>query len=621
MEARMVRIINFLFKTSLAMSLIGCASSGHQFFDSAMNDKNRAPASLGIPSSYDQEITTIDPMHNQAEADYLFLKSEMESSAGRSAETIELLKSALIYDPEAATLMQRLAIEYYKNAKISDATYWAERAIAISPQRRDLNLLVAGLYTTTKNYAKAEDLYKGLIKKDDEDTEAMLYLGAVYTEQKNYPKAIGLFKSLSQQTGYPSRYLAHYYLARVYSEQNKKANFKKIKDELRKSISQRPDFFEAINMLGHFIEKDEGEAKAYSFYADHQSKYGPSVKLADILSQYYISKNDFDSAYEQLEILDESSEDMVQVKLKMALILIEKKVYDKAIVKLNEILQTAPESDKVRFYLAAVYEEKRDFKNALEQYIMIEKTSGYFEEARLHAAFIAKLMGDPDKAMSVLKESIDKKIENPQSYFLMSQLFEEKKDFKNALNTLKTAEVKFHKSSDVYYHLGILLDKMNLKDDMIVNMQKVIEIEPEHAQALNYLAYTWADSGKNLEQAESYARKAVEKENEDAFIMDTLGWVLFKKGKFKEAVTVLEKAHEMQPQVSIISEHLGDIYTKMNLHSKARLLFIKAVEAEADLDRKKEIKYKLSQIEDALKNLRVPSSIGSGSNKNGSLQP
>ena len=610
----MIRIQILLFKIILSMSLFGCTTSSHQFFDSAMNDKNRAPASLGIPESFDQAVTTIDPMHNQAEADFLFLKSEMESNAGRSTETIELLKSALIYDPESSTFMQRLSVEYYKTAKINDAIYWAEKAKALSPQRRDLNLLVAGLYTTTKNYTKAEDLYKRLILKDKEDVEAKLYLGAVYTEQKNYLKAIVVFKNLSQHPGYTSKYLAHYYLARVYSEQSK-SNLNKVKEQLKKSIYLKPDFFEAINMLGHLIEKEEGLVKAYSFYAVHQQKHGPNIKLAEMLSQYYITLNEFDKAYEQLEILDESSDDLIQVKLKMALILIEKKIYDKATVKLQEILQIAPESDKVRFYLAAVYEEKKDFNNAFAQYMQIEKASSYFEESRLHAAFISKLMGNPDKALSMLQESIDKKVENPQSYFLMSQLFEDKKDYKKAMDILKQAEVKFSKNTQVYYHLGKLQDKMNLKDDMVTNMKKVVELEPEHAQALNYLAYTWAENGNELELAESYARKAVDKEKDDAFILDTLGWVLFKKAKFKEAVEVLEKAHSMQPQVSIISEHLGDVYTKMNLSSKARILFIKAVESEADLDRKKEIKSKLTQIEVILKNLRVPSSIDTGSSK------
>lgn len=608
----MIRIKILLFRFTLALCMAGCASKSHQFFDSAMNDKNRAPASFAIPEAFDPNITTIDPMHNQAEADFLFLKSEMESSAGRSKEAIELLKSALVYDPESPTMMQRLAIEYYKSAKLNDATYWAERAKSLAPNRRDLILLVAGLYTTTKNYTKAEELYKALLKFDAEDSEALLYLGAVYTEQKNYPKAINAFKNLSEQTGYSSKYLAHYYLARVFAEQSN-TNSKKVKEQLKKSITLKPDFFEAASLLGHMIEKEEGSEKAYAFYAEHQRKYGPNSKLAEILSQYYISKNEFDKAYEQLEILDDSSEELIQVKLKMALILIEKKVYDKAIAKLQQILDVAPESDKVRFYLAAVYEEKKEFKNAVDQYLKIDRASGYFEEARLHAAFLIKLMGDPGLALIMLTESIEKKVENPQSYFLWSQLLEDKKDLKNALAALNTAVLKFPKHSQVFYQLGTLQDRMNLKTEMVSTMKKVIDLEPDHAQALNYLAYTWAEAGKDLELAESYARKAAAKEVGDAFILDTLGWVLFKKGKFKEAVEVLEKAHALQPDVSIISEHLGDVYIKLNMQSKARLLFLRAAEGEDNTERKNEINTKLTQIESDLKNLRLPSSVEPGS--------
>ena len=227
-------------------------------------------------------------------------------------------------------------------------------------------------------------------------------------------------------------------------------------------------------------------------------------------------------------------------------------------------------------------------------------------------------MGDPELAMTYIKESTDHKVENPQSYFLMSQLFEDKKDLKNAQAQLKKAIEKFPKNPVVFYQMGTLQDRMNLKNEMTASMKKVIELEPEHAQALNYLAYTWAEAGKELDLAESYARKAASKETGDAFILDTLGWVLFKKGKFKEAVDVLEKAHAMQPEVSIILEHLGDVYIKLNMHSKARLLFLKAAEGEDNTERKMEINSKLTQVESDLKSLRLPSSVEPGSGKDGS---
>ncbi|MGZ3692468.1 MAG: tetratricopeptide repeat protein, partial [Pseudobdellovibrio sp.] len=569
-------------------------------------------ASLGVPKTLDKDTDAIDPLHNQAQADYLFLKSEMESGAGRGTESIELLKTALIYDSESPTLMQKLAIEYYKLGNVATALYWAEKAFELAPDRRDLALLAAGLHTSNKSFGKAEEIYKKLVKHDADDMEALLYLGAVYTELKNFPKAIETFKTVSQNKEYNSKHLAHYYLARVYSEQNSK-NAKHIKEELVKAITIKPDFFEASSMLGQFIQKESGVDAAIKFYEKLQKEHGPQVKLAEVLSQYYITKNQYDLAYQQLEIVDEAGDDNMQVKLKMALILIDKKMYDKAIPKLEEILTAAPDSDKVRFYLSAVYEEKRDYKSAVAQYLKIEKDSSYFEEARLHAAFIFKVMGNLDQSIAALKDLMPSKAENPQTYIFMSQLYEEKNDLNNSLALLKAASEKFTDAVQVIYYLGMLQDKMNLKADMMASMKKVIELEPDHSQALNYLAYSWAESGEQLEKAETYARRAVSKAKDDAFILDTLGWVLFKKGDYKNAAEVLEKAVKMQPEVGIIAEHLGDVYSKLNLNEKAHAQMEKARDLEADATHKKEISVKLTQIEVSLKTPRTPSSVSADS--------
>ncbi len=591
------------------VGIFGCATDGTRFYDSAFNDRNRAPASLAVPEIFDNEkVPSVDAIHSQVEADFLFIKSDLESQSGKSSEAIELLKSAMVYDPEAPTIMQKLAVEYYKRGQARDAIYWAEKAHAKDPERRDLTLLIAGLHTSSKNYPKAESEYLSLLKKDKDDSEAALYLGAVYSEMKNYPKAIQKFVELTKNPNYTSKHLAHYYLARVYLEQaNKNANTLAQVD-LKKSIKIKPDFFESVLLLGQLIQKDSGVNKSILFYSEHQKKFGPSPKIAEILAQYFIEKNKYDLAYDQLEILDSYSDDMIQVKLKMALILIDKKDYDPAIVKLKEILVLAPESDKVRFYLSAVYEEKKQFQIAFDEYLKISKGSTYFEEARLHAAYLAKLTGQNDVAMKVLQESISAKTENPQTYFLLAQFHEDKKDLNKAIETINLAENKFPKNAQVIFYKGTLQDKMNLKDQMISSMKKVLEIESDHVQAMNYLAFSWAEMNKELELAEKYARTAVAKEKNDAFILDTLGWVLFKKGQFKEATEVLEKAHNLQPSVGIIAEHLGDLYTKVEKFEKARVYLLIAVETETDSTKKKDIEQKLSVVDNNLKNRR-PASV------------
>jgi len=100
-------------------------------------------------------------------------------------------------------------------------------------------------------------------------------------------------------------------------------------------------------------------------------------------------------------------------------------------------------------------------------------------------------------------------------------------------------------------------------------MKKVIAIDPQDAQALNYLGYTYVELDKNLEEAERLIRKAIELQPKDGYITDSLGWLFYKKGQFQEALATLEKAVSFVPDDPIILEHLGDVYMKMNNQEKA----------------------------------------------------
>ena len=590
------------------LSFLGCTTPGSQYFDSAINDHNRAPASLQIPNNYDLEAPVIDPVHNQAEADFLFLKADLESQLGHSIDSIENLKSALVYDPQSATIMQKMAVEYYRKSQLRDSLYWAERAQQISPNRRDLSLLLAGLYSSTKNYEKAESIYQTLIKNEPEDQEVKLYLGAVFSEQKNYKMSAEYFKQVTKEKN-PSKYLAHFYLARVYVEQGGKPNVKKARIELQKAIDIRPDFFDAVSLLGQIIQKEKGSDEAFKFYAQLQKTKGPLAKLAEILSQHYIEKGEYDKGYEQLEILDNSADDQIQVKLKMALILIDKKMYDLAIEKLNEILKVAPESDKVRFYLSAVYEEKKQYQAAFDQYLQITKGSSYFEESRVHAAYLAKLLGHADEGLKIVNEVVAGKVANIQTYFLAAQFHEDQKAYDKSISVVKIAQKTFPKNAQAHFYEGTLLDKLNRKKEMLQSMETALEIEPDNIQTMNYIAFSLAEMNEQLEKAEFLARQAVQKEKNDGFILDTLGWVLYKKGQYKEAAAVLEKALEIQPGVGIIAEHLGDVYIKVQQLVKAKALLLKANELESDQAKRQDIRVKLSQLEVSLKiQTRTPAS-------------
>jgi tetratricopeptide (TPR) repeat protein len=113
---------------------------------------------------------------------------------------------------------------------------------------------------------------------------------------------------------------------------------------------------------------------------------------------------------------------------------------------------------------------------------------------------------------------------------------------------------------------------------MVRYLKKVIEINPKHADALNYLGYSYADKGINLEEAHSLITRALELKPDNGYIMDSLGWVYFKSGKYDEALKHLLRAAELVKDDPAVLEHIGDVYKLMGFKGKAKEYWGKAVE-------------------------------------------
>jgi len=625
------RLRDQILSLVLIVSLLSsCMTTPYPYYDSAMNDHNRAPDVLGIPQNFslkseesstpkdnilsqnvfnDQKNETLNSIHRQALADFLFLKSELEGADGNQAVAIEHLKSALQIDMDSTTLMQKLAVEYYRKGQIADAIYWAEKALEKQPNKKDLLLLYGSLEMARKDYTKAETAYLKLIKYFPEEPEAYLYLGAVFSEKNDYIKARKYFTKVIQLGTYDSKYLPYYYRARSAFDSGDKKLIQDAKKDLLVCFNLKPDFLEAIQLYSTILEKTQGKQAIFDFFISYQKQHGPIFKIAEVLSQYYIEKDQYDKAYEQLEILEISSDDVVQVKLKMALILIDKKSYLKAADKLEELNKIVPDSDKVKFYLSAVYEELKQFDKSIQYYLEIQPASNHYEDARVRAAFLQKMSSNLESAIEIMNVALKNKKNNLQVYLMLGQLYEDAQKYVSALDVLKKADFQFPKNSQVNYVLGTLYDKQNDKNLMLKHMKLAIQFDSKNHQAMNYAAYSLSEMGIHLDEAEKLALQAYNLQKEDPFIIDTLGWVYFKKGHYEKAAQYLEKAHNISPDVGIISEHLGDVYLKLKKDESARNAYLKAKKEEKDKNRIRVLDSKITGI--TLPDQRSPASMTS----------
>jgi len=160
---------------------------------------------------------------------------------------------------------------------------------------------------------------------------------------------------------------------------------------------------------------------------------------------------------------------------------------------------------------------------------------------------------------------------------MLASLYEIKEQYLDAMDILKEGLTYDDRNTGLLYRLGIVLDKLKQNEECIEQMEIVIKINPKHADALNYIGYTYADKGIHLDRALELIEKAIQYKPNSGYIIDSLGWVYFRKGQYDKALKELEKAIELVPGDPTINEHLGDVYFKRKDYKKALEIYKKAL--------------------------------------------
>jgi len=201
---------------------------------------------------------------------------------------------------------------------------------------------------------------------------------------------------------------------------------------------------------------------------------------------------------------------------------------------------------------------------------------------KLDCAGILQKQKKFEEAIAFLTDVIDKKPDHAEFMLYLGSMYEETERLSKAEKIFKQGIEIDSTNPKLHFRLGVIYDKLGKKKASTKQMRAVIKIDPKNANALNYLGYTMADTGGNLDEAEQLIKEALKYMPDDGYITDSLGWVFYKKGLFNDAANMLEKAISIVPDDPIILEHLGDTYLKLNNKNKALKCYKKSLENQED---------------------------------------
>lgn len=506
---------------------------------------------------------------------------------------IDAYQKALVCDPAARYIQNKLPILLLNKGDVGAAVGLLQENIAFDPRDTPSRKLLAGILARQNRTGQAIDQYRAILSYDPDNEPSLLRLGILLEQSGSTEEAETTLNRLIEIN--PGAYFAYLALARMSaSPESSEGHYGRAmklnwSNELAYEVAQfymdqadqgdPANYEKAVTLLSEVLEKDESQEQA---------------RL--MMVQALLGLDREEEAIVELSLIPRFRNSPLQLSLVLAKLYVRLDNYEQAIDHLKEIL--AYENDgAARFLLGIIYSEQQQFRDSLAVLEKIEPRQEEFEDAVIMRARLLRELGEAESALQMLVDyTADAATQRPLFYVMAASLFQDSGRSQEALATLDSAASAYPQNEQILFEYALQLERADNLEEAIAVMLKLIEINPDHAEALNFVGYSWADTDRNLEQAREYITRAMQLKPGNGYIQDSLGWVYFKLGDLEGARTELVQALELLPEDPYLHEHLGDVYRALKDNEKALKAYRKALELFEEQDKKMQIQKKIDAL-------------------------
>ena len=186
-------------------------------------------------------------------------------------------------------------------------------------------------------------------------------------------------------------------------------------------------------------------------------------------------------------------------------------------------------------------------------------------------------------SINILEEAVKIEPGEGQLYHSLSISYMSENNYEAAISNIRKAINIDDQKDSYFFELGALMERVGNYDEAIKIMHQVLQINPMHSNAHNFIGYMYALQGEKLDLAISHLKKALKIQPQNGYFLDSLGWVYFKKGENRKALTEIKKAMIYTDPDPVLYEHLGDVHYSLKDYFEAN----KAWKTSLSLGKKK----------------------------------
>ena len=417
------------------------------------------------------------------------------------------------------------------------------------------------------NMGKADQLAEVLARvvaaETDKRGEVLMQLGRMLSRLEDKKMAGRVADQVSEP--YLALPEAHFIRAQAAygAEDNTRAS-----KELEQALKLKPDWEPAEILKAQLLMANPEDS--INSLAAFVKKYPKARDARLAYARALIEGKRYDEARSEFAVLLKEEPDRPDLLYSIGMLSLQLGEVDKAERTLKALLdKDFPEMDSVHFYLGRIAEDSNRPQEAIGHYDAIAPGSQYHIQGQALAAVALAQAGQLQQALDRLHAAQEA---SPREYINLlvteARLLADGGRPADAYQLLANALQKSPDDPSLLYESALLAERLGKMDVLERNLRRVIKLKPDYVQAYNALGYSLADRNERLDEANALIDKALAMAPGDAAILDSKGWVNYRRGDMWAAVEMLQKALALHPDPEIAA-HLGEVLWRMGREAEA----------------------------------------------------
>ncbi|NJO17929.1 MAG: tetratricopeptide repeat protein [Thioploca sp.] len=471
------------------------------------------------------------------------------------------------YLVERATLVALHARQY--EIATAAARLWVE----IAPDNLNARQILVKMLLRQKNTAEILVHLEAMLDSAKDNPQQQQEVMALL-EQQDPEEALKWLEQLVTKRPKDSTTLLIYGRLLINAEQWDKAQA-----ILQQLIQQVPNHPQAVPLYAYLLDKQGQSEQALQWMRQALYQYPDQQEWRLMYARLLAEAEKFDESIRQFEQLLSQHPQQGDILYALGVLSLQKEQLAAAKKYFTELLKIGEQDNIAYYYLGQIAQVENDLTTALSWYKKVDGGPIYLN-AQARIALILSEQGHLDQAIEYLQnvpvEDDDEAITLIQ---LEAELLIDKEQYDRAMAAYNRALQLKPDNIDLRYSRALLAEKMGLLEQLEQDLHQVLLIDPNNINALNALGYSLTAHTTRYQEAYELIKRALQlsSDNEEYYILDSMGWVLYKMGKYAEAIAYLRKAQAKQNDPEVAA-HLGEVLWESGDQTAAQIVWKEALQ-------------------------------------------